>query len=46
MRNRLLVIFSTLIVGAMLLSACGGGTVIETVIVEREGELVIETVIV
>jgi len=46
MRKRLLVLFSALIVGAMLLSACGGGTVVETVIVEREGEMVVETVIV
>jgi oligopeptide transport system substrate-binding protein len=46
MRKRLLVLFSILIVGAMLLSACGGGTVVETVIVEREGEMVVETVIV
>ena len=46
MRNRLLVVFSVLIVVATMLSACGGGTVVETVIVERDGELVIETVIV
>jgi oligopeptide transport system substrate-binding protein len=45
MRKRLLVLFSVLIVGAMLLSACGG-TVVETVIVEKEGEMVVETVIV
>jgi oligopeptide transport system substrate-binding protein len=45
MRKRLLVLFSVLIVGAMLLSACGGTTV-ETVIVEKEGKTVIETVIV
>jgi len=47
MRKRLLVLLSALIVGALLLSACGGGeTVVETVIVEREGETVIETVVV
>ena len=49
MRNRLLVLFSVLIVGSLLLSACGGAgpeTIVKTVIVEREGELVVETVIV
>ncbi len=48
MRKSLLTLFSVLIVGAMLLSACGTTTetVIETVIVEKEGETIIETVIV
>jgi len=46
MRKRLLALFSALIVGALLLSACGGETVVETVIVEKEGETVIETVVV
>jgi oligopeptide transport system substrate-binding protein len=46
MRKRLLTLFSVLIVGALLLSACGGGTVVETVIVEKEGEMVVETVLV
>jgi oligopeptide transport system substrate-binding protein len=46
MRKRLLVLFSALIVGALLLSACGGETVVETVIVEKDGETIIETVIV
>jgi oligopeptide transport system substrate-binding protein len=47
MRKRLLALFSALIVGALLLSACGGTeTVVETVVVEKEGETVIETVIV
>jgi len=49
MRKRLLVLFSVLIVGALLLTACGTPeveTVVETVIVEREGETVIETVVV
>ena len=45
MRNKFLVLFSVLIVGAMLLSACGGGAV-ETVIVEVDGETVIQTVVV
>jgi len=45
MRKRLFVLFSVLIVGAMLLSACGSGAV-ETVIVEKEGKTVVETVIV
>ena len=31
MRKRLLALFSVLIVGALLLSACGGETVVETV---------------
>jgi oligopeptide transport system substrate-binding protein len=47
MRKRLLALFSALIVGALILTACGGGeTVVETVIVEKEGETVVETVIV
>lgn len=46
MRKRLLALFSVLIVGALLLSACGGETVVETVIVEKEGETIIETVVV
>lgn len=46
MRKSLLVLFSALIVGSLLLSACGGGTVVETVIVEKDGETIIETVIV
>ncbi len=48
MRKSLLTLFSVLIVGAMLLSACGTTTetVIETVIVEKEGETIVETVIV
>ncbi|RLD02144.1 MAG: hypothetical protein DRI46_01325 [Chloroflexi bacterium] len=46
MRKRLLALFSVLIVGALVLSACGGETVVETVIVEKEGETIIETVVV
>ena len=48
MRKRLLAVFSVLIVGAMLLSACqpASETVVETVIVEKEGQTVVETVIV
>ena len=46
MRKRFLLLISVLIAGAMVLSACGGGTVVETVVVEKEGETVIETVIV
>ena len=45
MRNRILVLLSVLITGAMLLSACGSGAV-ETVIVEVDGETVIQTVVV
>jgi peptide/nickel transport system substrate-binding protein len=43
MWKRTLILFSVLIVGAMLLSACGDGAV-ETVVVEKEGETIVETV--
>ena len=43
MWKRTLILFSVLIVGALLLSACGTGAV-ETVVVEKEGETVVETV--
>jgi peptide/nickel transport system substrate-binding protein len=45
MRKQLLILFSVLIIGAMILSACGTPeTIIETVIVEKEGETIIEIV--
>jgi len=45
MRKQLLILFSVLIIGAMILSACGTPeTVIETVIVETEGETITEIV--
>jgi peptide/nickel transport system substrate-binding protein len=43
MWKRTLILFSILLVGAMLLSACGEAAV-ETVVVEKEGETVVETV--
>jgi peptide/nickel transport system substrate-binding protein len=43
MWKRTLILFSLLIVGALILSACGEGAV-ETVVVETEGETVVETV--
>ena len=45
MRKRILILISVLIVGSLLLSACGTPAV-ETVIVEIDGETVIQTVIV
>jgi len=45
MRKRLLILISILITGALILSACGTTeTIIETVIVEVEGETIYETV--
>jgi len=44
MRKRLIILFSLLITSAMILSACGTETVVETVIVEVEGETVTEIV--
>ena len=45
MRKRLLILISILITGALILSACGTPeTIIETVIVEKEGETIVETV--
>ncbi|MCU0489485.1 MAG: ABC transporter substrate-binding protein [Anaerolineales bacterium] len=49
MRNKLFFVFSMLIVASMILSACATPapqTVIETVVVEKEGQTVIETVVV
>ncbi len=43
MWKRTLILLSILIVGALLLSACGEGAV-ETVVVEKEGETIVETV--
>lgn len=43
MWKRTLILFSVLLLGAMLLSACGE-TVVETVVVEKEGETIVETV--
>ncbi len=45
MRKRILILISVLIAGSLLLSACGTGAV-ETVIVEIDGETVIQTVVV
>jgi len=46
MRKRLLILTSILITGALILSACGTPeTIIETVIVEVEGETIIHTVV-
>ena len=44
MRKRLIILFSLLITSAMILSACGTDTVVETVIVEVEGETITEIV--
>jgi peptide/nickel transport system substrate-binding protein len=52
MRNKLFIIASLLIVASMVLAACGPTTaptpetIVETVIVEKEGETVVETVVV
>lgn len=52
MRNKLFVVFSLLILASMVLGACAQPaaptpeTIIETVIVEKEGETVVETVVV
>jgi len=46
MRKRLLILTSILITGALILSACGTPeTIIETVIVEVEGETIIQTAV-
>jgi ABC-type transport system substrate-binding protein len=46
MRKRLLILFSILITGALILSACGTPeTIIETVIVEVAGETIIQTAV-
>jgi len=46
MRKRLLILFSILITGALILSACGTPeTIIETVIVEVPGETIIQTAV-
>jgi peptide/nickel transport system substrate-binding protein len=44
MWKRTLILFSVLIVGALLLAACDQGAVVETVVVEKEGETIVETV--
>jgi len=46
MKKNLFALMATLMVLSMAVSACSPETVVETVVVEKEGETIVETVVV